>query len=147
MTKQFLVGLVVAVSAAGLLAQPPQEKKPVPKDSARISLSGCTKGYMFTIGPRMADPVTGVNLPPGTHLRMNGPKKLISDIDGYKSSMVSITGLVKKGQFGPGGVAIGGVHFSPAPGPGAGVGLGAGTPQPIQIDVEGWSPATGECPQ
>jgi len=39
--------------AIGLLTAPlaAQEPKPVPKDSARVSITGCTKGYVFTVGP------------------------------------------------------------------------------------------------
>lgn len=135
------------VMSAALAAQVPQEKKPVPKDSVRVNLSGCTKGYMFTVVSRMTDIVGGVNIRPGTHLRMNGPKKLIKEIGAYKDSMVSITGLIKKGELGPGGVNLGPVTLGPAQPPSSPGGLGAGAvPQPAQIDVEGWAPSTGMCP-
>lgn len=140
--------LGVAVALTGtLLAQVPQEKKPVPKDSVRVSISGCTKGYMFTVGPRIGDIVDGLNIPSGTHLRMSGPKKLITEIDAYRGSMVAITGLMKKGQFANNGVNLGPLHLVPAQ-PSTNGALGArSVPEPAQIDVEGWSPATGTCPE
>ena len=141
-----MVGIVAAAVVA-VAAQAPQEKKPVPKDSVRVALAGCTKGYVFTVGARMGDVVNGINIPPGTHLRMNGPKKLINDIDAYKSSMVAITGLMKKGQFDQTGVNLGGIRLVPAP---ANTPPGGTTPglvgQPPQIDVEGWTTTTGACP-
>ena len=139
----------IAVSTA-VLSSPliGQETKPVPKDSVRVSVSGCTKGYIFTAGPSIPDLPGGLDIREGMHLRMNGPKKLIAEIDAYKDSMVAITGLMKKGQYKPDGVGIGGgVRIAPGPPP---TNDGSLPPNliasPVQIDVEGWSPATGKCP-
>ncbi|HEX4347749.1 MAG TPA: hypothetical protein VHZ73_09260 [Vicinamibacterales bacterium] len=145
MRTHFMTAAAMALAMTTVFAQV-DEKKPVPKDSVRVQLAGCTKGYVFTVGPHMQDVVSDTNIPPGTHIRMNGPKKLISDINAYTSSMVSITGLMKKGQLGS-GPGIGGVHFSPIPSGGAG---GVGVSQSAvanqtQIDVEGWAPSTGVC--
>jgi hypothetical protein len=123
-----------------------QEKKPVPKDSMRISMPGCTKGYIFTAGARNPDAPNSAAVPEGTHFRMNGAKSLISDIKAHEGAMIEITGLVKRGQFLPDGVAVGGhVRVGPGPQPGAG-GLGAPTGGQIMIDVESWRPAAGDCP-
>jgi hypothetical protein len=140
------ISAITVAFAGALAAQVPQESKPVPKDSQRVTIAGCANGYVFTVGPRMPEVVGSVNITPGTHLRLNGPKKLISEIDTYKNSMIAITGLMKKGQFGPDGVSLGGgVRLTPAAPPsGGGVGPGA-VAGPPQIDVEGWSPATGSC--
>jgi len=123
-----------------------QETRPVPKNSVRVTVSGCTKGYIFTAGPSIGDLPGRADVPEGTHLRLNGPKKLISEIGAYTDSMVSITGLMKKDQYKPGGVRVGG-GVSIAPGT---VSSGGGAPvnynaSPAQIDVEGWSPAVGKC--
>lgn len=146
--KLFLAGVMAGALTVSTLAAQVDEKKPVPKDSVRVQLAGCTKGYVFTVGPRMPDVVSDTSVAPGTHIRMNGPKKLISEIDAYTGSMVSLTGLMKKGELGM-GPSIGGIHFAPMPSGGAG---GVGGAQPatvnqIQIDVEGWAPATGACPR
>jgi len=68
--------------AIGLLTAPlaAQEPKPVPKDSARVSITGCSKGYVFTAGPRSVEHPGSVDVPEGMHLRMNGPKSVIADI-------------------------------------------------------------------
>src|SRR5262249_23353056 len=103
--KQFLF---IAVAAALTLSPGAQEPKPVPKDSVRVSIPGCTKGYIFPAGRRTADEPGSVDVPEGMHMRMNGPKKTIDEIKAHEGSTIVITGLMKKGQFTPGGVGIGG---------------------------------------
>jgi hypothetical protein len=127
---------------------PAQENKPVPKGSVRVSVPGCTKGYIFTAGRRTEDEPGNVDIPLGTHIRMNGPKKLIDDIKAHEGSMIMLVGLMKKGQFAPDGVGIGGgVRIAPGPTPtgGVGVGVGVGGNQAF-IDVEGWRQINGSCP-
>jgi hypothetical protein len=125
-----------------------QEKKPVPKDSVRVSIPGCTKGAVFTAGPRTSDQPGSVDVPEGMHLRMTGPKDVMKEIKAHEGSMIEITGLMKKGQYNPEGVRIGGgVRVSPGPSPTGG--SVAATPianQLLGLDVEGWRPAVGECP-
>src|SRR5919198_1587790 len=86
-----------------------QETKPVPKDSVRVSVPGCTRGYIFTVGSRAANEAgSNFEVPEGMHLRMNGPKKMIADIKAHEGSMIQLTGLMKKEQYRTDGVAIGG---------------------------------------
>src|SRR5258708_11890897 len=104
----------VAVLSGRLVAQ---EHKPVPNDSVRVSIPGCTKGYIFTAGRRTQDEPGSVSVPEGMHFRMNGPKKLIAEIKAQEGSMVEITGVTRRGQYKPDGVGIGGgVRVSPGPG-------------------------------
>src|SRR5256885_9958974 len=134
-----LIAISIALSGVLLTAQ---EEKKVPKDSVRVSIPGCTKGYVFTAGPRTADEPGSVDVPEGMHLRMNGPKKLMAEIKSHEGSMIEITGLMKKGQYREGVGIGGGVRIMPGS-PNAGVGnVTAGQ---IQIDVEGWRPAQGAC--
>ena len=98
--------IIVAVMLSASLTA--QEKKKVPDDSVRVSLPGCTKGYIFTVGRRTADEPGSVTVPEGTHYRMNGPKKLMGEIKAQEGSMIELTGITLKGQYLPGGVAIGG---------------------------------------
>ena len=136
--------VVVAVSSTILLAQ---EKKPVPKDSMRVSIPGCTKGYIFTAARRTEDEPGSVSVPEGTHFRMNGPKPLMSEIKGHEGSRIEITGITKKGQFNPNGVSIGGgVRVSPGPAGPGGVFPGSPVSSQLSIDVEGWRSVAGECP-
>ena len=143
------LGAIIAFSvaaAAGTLAA--QETKPVPKDSVRVAIPGCTKGQIFTAGPRTVDEPGSVNVPEGTHFRMNGPKKLLAEIKAHEGSMIQIVGLTKKGQALPDGVGIGGgVRVSPgSPQAGGGMAPNAMGRQ-LFIDVEGWRPVDGFCPK
>ncbi len=137
--------VVLALALAALISPvAAQERKPVPKDSMRVTIPGCTKGYVFTAGPRTEEHPGSMDVPPGTHFRMNGPKKLMSEIKGHEGSMLELTGIVKKGQYLPGGVNVGhGVRI----GPGS---AGGGIPDPGAgqnfIDVEGWRQIAGDCP-
>ena len=137
--------ITIAIAAlSGPLAA--QESKPVPKNSVRVSIPGCTKGYIFTAGHRTEDHPGSVDIPEGMHLRMNAPKKMMAEIKTREGSMIEISGLMKKGQSRPDGVGIGGgVRIAPGPAPGGGV---SGNPnvRQILIDVEGWRPVVGHCP-
>jgi hypothetical protein len=141
------VGVVAMVVAGLSTALVGQEEKPVPKDSARVTVSGCSKGYVFTAGPPSEDRPGGSAIPEGMHLRMNGKKQLLSEIKGMEGSRIEITGLVKKGQMAPEGVRIApGVRIT-AGSPstvGASVGPSPSVNQ-IMIDVEGWRHVAGEC--
>jgi hypothetical protein len=143
---RILLGLSAAVALSTLLAA--QETKPVPKNSARVSIPGCARNYIFTVGPRTADEAgSSLEVPEGMHIRMNGPKKLISEIKAHQGSMIVITGIMKQGQFKPDGVGIApGVRIGPSGGPGS-VTLPptSMTNQPM-IDVEGWRQIVGDCP-
>lgn len=88
--KKTLAVLIVTVSA--LVIARAQEQKPVPKDSVRVSIPGCSKDHMFTAGPP-AEEQGGTPVPEGTHLRMNGPKSMMAEIKGQEGSRIEITGL------------------------------------------------------
>jgi hypothetical protein len=139
---------VLLFQAAGSQETKPdaQERKPVPKDSVRVFVPGCSKGYIFTAGRPAEDQPGGTPVPDGMHLRMAGPKKLMADIKGQEGSKIEITGIIKRGQVAPGGVGLGGgVSVSGGP---SGVGGGIGYPaaNQIVIDVEGWRRIPGDCP-
>ena len=136
----------VAVALAVLIGSvAAQEKKPVPADSARVFIPGCSKGSIFTAGRRTVDEPGSGDVPVGMHLRMNGPKKLMAEIKAHEGQMIELTGLVKKGQFKPDGIGIGGgVRVGAGPSPGS-IGRESGVNQSF-IDVEGWRPVDGSCP-
>jgi hypothetical protein len=144
MNKTAVITIAVAVLSGPLVAQ---EEKPVPKDSVRVSIPGCTKGYIFTAGRRTPDQPGSVDVPEGMHMRMNGPKKIIAAIKAHEGSMVEITGIVKRGQYNPDGVGIGGgVRITPGPAPTGGSLSTKPIASQILIDVEGWRTAVGDCP-
>jgi hypothetical protein len=135
--------IAVAVSTGPLVAQ---ETKRVPNDSVRVIIPGCTKGHIFTAGHRTQDQPGSVDIPEGMHLRMNGPKKMMAEMKAHEGSMIEITGLMKKGQYRPAGVGVGGgVRISPGSPPMGGLSGSVGGDQ-ILIDVEGWRTIVGDCP-
>ena len=139
-----VITVAIAVLGGPLVAQ---ENKPVPKDSVRVLIPGCTKGLIFTAGRRTPDEPGSVDIPEGMRLRMNGPKKMMAEIKAHEGSMIEITGLMKKGQYKPDGVSIGGgVRITPGPAPTGGSLAGNPSVSPILIDVEGWRPVVGDCP-
>lgn len=139
--KTFLaIGLLVF---GGLVSA---QEKPVPKDSTRVFINGCAKGQVFTAGERTEDQPGRSDIPEGARFRLNGPKKLLNEIKAHKGTTIEITGLVRKGQFEQGGIALGG-H----------VRVGGATPMnndptrtanfsQVVLDVEGWRPLVGYCP-
>lgn len=144
MKTMAVVAVAVAALSGPLVAQ---ENKPVPKDSVRVFVPGCTKGLMFTAGPRTEDQPGRSDIPEGMHMRMNGPKKMMAEIKAHDSSMIEITGLIKKGQYRPDGVGIGGgVRISPGPSPTGGGLTNNPNFSQIVIDLEGWRPVVGSCP-
>ena len=134
---------VVLFAALALRAPRAQETKPVPKDSVRVSVPGCTKGYIFTAARRTVDEPGSGSIPEGMHVRMNGPKKMIAEIRAHEGSRIVLVGLMKKGQYNDGVAIGGGVRVSPGT---AGGGIPGPTAGQIMIDVEGWRPADGACP-
>jgi hypothetical protein len=137
--------IAVAVAVSGPLAA--QETKPVPKDSVRVFVPGCTKGYIFTAGRRTEDEPGSLSIPEGMHLRMNVPKKMMAEIKAHEGSRIEISGLMKKGQYGPEGVGIGGgVRIAPGPSPTSGSLANNPNVSQILIDVESWRPIEGSCP-
>ena len=139
---------VVITAAVALLSGPlgAQENKPVPKDSVRVFIPGCTKGFVFTAGRRTQDQPGSVDISEGMHLRMNGPKKMMAEIKAREGSMIEITGLMRKGQYKPDGVRIGGVRISPGRAPSDGSLPGNPGVSQMLIDLEGWRPLVGDCP-
>jgi hypothetical protein len=142
MKTTVVAAVAVAVLSGSISAQ---ETKKVPKDSVRVSVPGCVKGYVFTAARRTEDQPGSGQIPEGMHLRMNGPKKLMEEIKAHEGSMIEITGLMKKGQYTPGIGIGGGVRIMPGQSPTGGMSPAPTTSQNF-IDVEGWRPAAGECP-
>ena len=140
------IAIVLAVLTSAFVKA--QEPKPVPKDSVRVFTPGCSKGYMFTAGRPTEDQPGGAPIPEGTHLRMNGPKKLMAEIKGQEGSRIEITGLIRKGQTAQDGIGLGGgVRVTGAGSPNGGTVMGRIGTSPIMIDVEGWRRVPGDCPR
>ena len=142
-----LIAAAVAVAAALSAPVGAQETKPVPKDSMRVTVPGCTKGAVFTAAAKTEDQLGRADIPEGMRLRMNAPKKLMADIKAHEGQMIQITGLMKKGQYTETGIPVGGgVRITPGTS-----GVSVGRPSPTvgsvnYIDIESWQPAAGDCP-
>lgn len=153
-----VVFALATVAATALIAAQEQEPKPVPKNSVRVAIPGCSNGVQFLAGRPAEDQPGGSAVPEGTRLRMNGPKPLMAEIKGHEGSRIEITGLIKKGQeLGGGvqigrGVRVGGGGSGPSAPLGGGIGGGGGgigSPGggQLMIDVEGWRHLPGDCPR
>ena len=139
--------MVIAATTLALSTSLSAQEKKIPKDSFRVTVPGCTKGMVFTAGPRTEDQPGRLDVPEGIHLRMNGPKKLIGEIRAHEGQMIQVTGLMKKGQYNQQGIAIGGgVRVIPGTGGPVGNRPTVGTEAVNYIDVESWQPAPGSCP-
>jgi hypothetical protein len=137
-----VIAVAIAVVTGPLAAQ---ETKPVPKGSVRVAIPGCTKGYVFTASRRTEEAPGSVDVPPGMHMRLNAPKKMMAEIKAREGTLIEITGLMKKGQYGPAGIGVGNVRITPGQNPQSGtLSIGAPAAQ-VAIDVEGWRPVAGEC--
>ncbi len=146
--KNLSCAVLLAASTIGLLHA--QDSKPVPKNSVRIFVPGCGRGYVFTAGRPAEDVPGGSAVPEGTRMRMAGPRKLLREIEAQEGNRIEITGLIKKGQDLGRGVPLGGgARITGGGPPVAGGGSGFGTVAPVEqlvIDVEGWRPLPGNCP-
>jgi hypothetical protein len=137
-----LCSLVLVIGLAGTSAA---QEKPVPKDSVRISVPGCSKGVVFTVTPS-PEHESRSSVAPGRRFRLAGPKKLLDEIKEWEGAVIEVTGLIRKGQLDQGGVSLGGgVRVGPGPSPLGGVGRDPNYNQ-IVLDVEGWRALTGQCP-
>jgi hypothetical protein len=143
MKAMWIVALVVGLAgpAAG------QQEKPVPKDSMRITIPGCSKGTAFTV---MESPEheSRSSVPPGRRFRLAGPKALLNEIKSGEGTMIEVTGLIRKGQIDQSGVPIGGgVRIGPTPSPVGGTAGRDPNFNQIILDVEGWRPLAADCPK
>jgi nucleoside-diphosphate-sugar epimerase len=144
LVKAAMLILAIVIGSTPLFAQ---EAKKVPKDSMRVAIPGCTKGRIFTAARRTEEEPGSVNIPEGTHIRMNGPKDVMAEIKTHEGQAIQITGIMKKGQAAPGGIRLGGgvgISAGPVSGPGGQAPSAVGGQ--LFIDVEGWRPASGSCP-
>ena len=125
-----------------------QETKPVPKDSVRLSIPGCSKGSVFTTGRRTADEPGTIDVAEGLHMHMTGPKAVMSAIRAHQGTMIEVTGIIRRDQLDPGGLSLGrNIRITPGTPPSSGSMGGVPLTGQTQIDVESWRQIPGECPR
>lgn len=140
------LALLAAVAFAGALAG--AQERPVPKDSARISIPGCARGRVFIVGQSPSHEPVRSDIAPGRRFRLNAKKPLREEIKKHEAYMIEVTGLVRQQDLAPPpGISIGGVRIGGGP-PQAGVAdarRNMGGMDPV-IDVESWRPLPEPCP-
>ena len=119
----------------------------MPKDSTRLSISGCARGRVFTVG-RDPDHESSFVMELGAKVRLEGDKKVLADIKAREGTMVEITGLMKQSDVvRPGiGLAGGRVRITPVMPNGRATGRDPG-PSPAILDVESYRLLNASCPR
>lgn len=141
-----IVPILFAIAASSSLLFAQQQERPVPKDSARLSISGCARGRVFTVRRNPEHPEElGTHLDEGRHLRLEGNKKALQEIKAHEGSMVEISGLIKRSDIEQRGIGLAGGRVrivgampqrsGPDPGPSVAV-----------VDVESWRLLNSSCP-
>ena len=132
-----------------LLAVLPLEaqERPVPGDSSRITIFGCSRDRAFVTDLPASREVPAGTLEPGRRFRLNGPRAVLDGIRRQERTMVEITGLVKKSDMsGPGGISVMGGRIR----------IGGAAPRdPVRdpmfnqvvIDVESFRSLPDPCPE
>ncbi len=97
----------------GLLAFGPSlrtQEDGVPKDSTRLSISGCLKGRILTAARRSELEPDANPVEDGRRVRLSAPKKTLDELRAQEGHLIEVTGLVKLAQLSPAtqGIAIGG---------------------------------------
>jgi hypothetical protein len=135
--------LVLLAFTASLGAQ---QEKPVPKDSVRIFINGCANGQVFIAGALKEDQPGRSDVKPGMKFRLQGPKNVLNEIKAHKGTEIEITGLIRKGQSEPGGVALGGHVRVGGASPMEHDPVKSANISQVVLDVEGWRQLDGKCP-
>jgi len=144
-------GIALLFATFGIIAAA-QEEKPVPKDSVRVSIPGCSKGSAFVVTESPEGERQSIEIKAGRRFRLTGKKELLNEIKAREGYMIAVTGIVRRNDLeGPGGVSLGGGRVrigggAPVSGSGGDVNR---APQSMNatIDVEGFRPLGEPCPK
>jgi hypothetical protein len=143
MMARLVLVLIGAAMVAGVAAQ----EREVPKDSVRITVPGCARGRLFTVGPREENEPIRSDVPPGRRFRLAGKKDVLREVEEHESSQVRLTGLIRKSDVYPPGAKIGGVIVGPGPSPTDPRAARSSGYNEAVFDVESWEPMPGSCPR
>lgn len=106
--------LALAVAAATALQA---QEKPVPSDSERVSLMGCSKNRTFIVGEGPEHEPKQTVIAPGRRFRLEGPKDVLNEIKAREGRMIEVTGLIRKAVITPNGVSVAGGRVQIGGGP------------------------------
>jgi hypothetical protein len=144
-------GLPVLLLSIGI-SLAAQEEKPVPKDSVRVSIPGCSRGSAFVVTESPEGERTSIEIKTGRRFRLTGKKDLLEEIKAREGYVIEVTGIIRRNDLqGPGGITLGGgrVRIGGGP-PVAGSGQDPNrAPQSANaiLDVEGFRPLGAACPK
>ena len=127
-----------------------QEERPVPKDSVRVSIPGCSKGSAFVVTESPEGERTSVEIKTGRRFRLTGKKELLNEIKAREGFMIEVTGIIRKNDIQSTGITLGGGRVRI--GGGSPVSNGGSPTQAPQsanaiLDVEGFRPLGEPCPK
>jgi hypothetical protein len=147
--------LTLALACAASIAVVTAQERPVPKDSARISIPGCASDRRFIVAQPVGHEPVRSDIKPGRRFRLNGKKDLLNEIKAHEGSMIEVTGLIKQSDLTERGIGMAGGRVRIGGGPprapmgGRGgttsVGTDSGYNEAI-IDVESWRQLPDSCP-
>ena len=144
-------GIPVLLLTIGIPAAA-QEEKPVPKDSVRVSIPGCSKGSAFVVTESPEGERTSIEIKTGRRFRLTGKKELLNEIKKREGNMIEVTGIVRRNDLeGPGGISLGGGRVriggqQPVSGSGSVTNRAPESANAI-LDVEGFRPLGQQCPR
>src|SRR5688572_12196251 len=99
--------LTIAVLLAVALVSLDAQERPVPNDSSRLTLIGCARDRAFVTTLPFGREVPANGVEPGRRFRLNGPRAVLDEVRKRQTTVVQITGLVKKSDLaGPGGISM-----------------------------------------
>lgn len=141
-------GYLVVAAVCGAVGVLGAQERPVPSDSARVTLSGCTHNNLFTVRWREDHESTAGEVAEGRHFRLAGRKDVLKSIKARQASMVEVTGLIRRNALaGPPGISLGGRVRVGIGSPRAPLGdptRSADMYQPV-LDVESYQPLPEAC--
>jgi hypothetical protein len=97
----------LALTLSPLLPQQ-EERKPPPKDSTELTVTGCLKGRVLTPAELPDTERRGPNVE-GKTFRLAGPREVMDEVKKHDRHFVEVVGLVKTNALapGPGGFNVG----------------------------------------
>lgn len=110
----------------------------------RLSIAGCARGRVFTVGRDPEHESRGFQLEEGMKVRLEGQKAALNDIKSHEGSMVELTGLMKQADTVQPGIGLAGGRVRVTPVMPQGRGISAPTPV---LDVESFRPLNSSCPK
>ena len=140
------IALASLLAAVPLLAQQPEEKPKVPKDSVMAVITGCIKGRVIRASDvKQTDTTSGVNITSHT-FRISGKKDVMNVVKENDGQRVEMMGLIKKSSLIEPGIKFKGGRIVVGGGTSGGTGqLPSPAENVVVIDAVSVSAVGGSC--